>query len=428
MVDKCPSSPTRVGHDGERAVELKPLQAMIYVSILAETDIMMEEYGVIKKDLCNALYLAVDDISRDSNTGEELQRQGVLEVCLAVLFKHSNDAATTNVALYAMNAIISRAGSAAAKLDEMNGIPIIARAIVANRDDIDCQVNGIFLLAAMSQQAGNRNKMREFKILEIVLYFLQAYHSNRNIVCAGCAYLAITGIESYGNRDDMLENGCLEEIMLIMETYKRDDEINTWCAISLYNLSLQSPVVKQLVGDQDGIHILFDSLIFFKDNLKQQIFGFQALRTLIEGNERNAKVFITLRGVELCVRALRVFVEAKQVQIHCVTILCFLAGFGRSYAERVITDGGIEGTIGSMFAIKSCRELQERGIGVLYVLSQVSDDAKSKIVDSGGVDAISKAIKFHIADEKLIDDGTRALRCIGIESCPGKNDICRGFM
>lgn len=404
----------------------KPVRALLLMSMLEQTDIKSSSDGDFVKKLCNAICIEMSEVSNDAQALGQLVDEGIIEVCMAVLYKHARQTTAINAAFFTMASSLVAHAHAATELGELNGIPLVIRAVLATKNDIDCQMNGLSLLSLMAFDNVNRQNMGEFYGTEVVLSCMKAYYSNRDIVCACCAYLVSAGFESHANREVMLKHDCVEGITQVMGLYREDEEINTWCAMILSILSSHSPAAPQTIGSHDGVHALVNMMVLHKESKDMHIYGFETMQKLTEGNERNGKQFVVLRGLELCVRAMRMFADVCTIQISCAGTLRNIARLGKQTVKKVIASGGIDAIALSMTNLRSCRELQEISIAFFYAVAQIGDDAKSKIGDAKGIDAIYGAMKAHSIDEKVVQEGERAIKCIkrGMPSADTQNCAC----
>lgn len=387
-------------------------ETMKYLCLLSETKVESKSDENFVRDLCSAIYSSMDTGSNEVRNLEELEAECILDECMKIFGNFQNNQDAVNVSLYVMTSVVSGRQNAAAKLGSMNVIPMIIEAISRMENDLDCLSNGFFLLAALTQNVCNHSRMIECKAFEVVLGNLHAHEFDRDVVCACCAFIANSGCEVGPNRDSVLKFGGLQGTLLAMEHYKDDVAINTWCAKILCDLSSHSLNVQQLVGAHGGIRTIVEMLILFRDAVSLQTYGYGAIRNMIRENTWNAKEFFSLRGMEVCIQAMRVHRNAKELQIYCIDILSSVAQLSQPCLRRVVGDGCINVTLSSMISLKSCRDLQERAFAFMYVLAKANEQVKQKIVDAHGIDIMLRILKCHISDIKLVDDGVKTITCV----------------
>lgn len=389
----------------------KESKLMAYLTVLSETSIESKSDEVLVRDVCSAIYSAANEARQVATELDNLQSEGILQQCLAVLDNHKNNAAHLSAAMYVMMALCADRGSAQCLLGDLGAIPKIIDVVKNSPDDVACQVSGCSLLSALIQNADNRAKMVENNAFELVLKKLSAFRSHRDMVCACCAFVANAGCESAIYRDAVLKYGGLREIMVVLGMYRKDEVIVTWCAKSLFCMSSQSLKVQQLVGAQNGVSLLFESLVYFRDTHSLQVYGFGTLHNIIKENSWNARELFSMKGIEVCVRAMRAFRSVMMIQLHCVSVLRTIARLGKPCLKQVVSEGGVNATLSSMISMLSCVEYQERAMSFLRMLV-VYDDARQRMVLARGDEIVMRILTSHIWNSQIVEDGIVVVRGI----------------
>jgi hypothetical protein len=201
-----------------------------------------------------------------------------------------------------------------------------------------------------------------------------------------------------------------------MKKNKEHETINTWSVLAIRNLTLNNLQNVETISQLGGVRMIVATILQFKDEQKMQDLALGALANMTNGTDAtslsNASTMVSLRGVEIVVRAMRTFRGSLSIQLSGSSLLSTIASLDSNWAHVVLGDGGLDATLSSMIAFRSSLLLQRNGISLMHTLLLLGESGRAKIVAAHGLDAISVALKTHIRDEALVEMGVLTRRLL----------------
>ncbi|CAJ1435408.1 unnamed protein product, partial [Effrenium voratum] len=261
-------------------------------------------------------------------------------------------------------------------------------------------------------------RLRLHKAVERALKVMRSFPSNREIVFRGLHLVSNLTTHDGPCVDAIIENSMAPDIMLSLDNFPGDQEMQVLGCRVLRRVYLRAREVtmagcrvvtlgKQLdeVWTFHGLSRVLTSMKLFQENAEIQLECCVLLASIAELLYNNGYATEVFRILEVAIRK-----HAEHAGILCQIIL-IIARLGSSFLNH--EPRGVRTIVEAMARHRSDRELQKTAVRALFTLAK-DELALQACRAGGGTGAIFYAMAAHPDEAQVLQEGARALE----KHCP----------
>lgn len=164
----------------------------------------------------------------------------------------------------------------------------ILRRMEDNKSQPDTMKTCFGILAIMSREEANKNIIAR-EGMEIILAIMISHLDKIDVQESGCDLLWSLAFNNIIIKDIIADNGGASVVISALKKHSKSGDFLKSACGALSNMC-QSKVNQEAVACQGGLRPLVEAINFHQSNGKVLLFVFDALASVIVGNEDNAKM------------------------------------------------------------------------------------------------------------------------------------------
>ena len=262
---------------------------------------------------------------------------------------------------------------------DADGIAPIRAAMMAHRGDLDLQKQGCMLLLSVMKNLPADAELQVKCCRELYNSIYSNQETVQPFVDAGGIDILVASMKGHPNSASLQKYGL---------------GIFRW-------LTKGNVPNKNRIVNAGGIKAITNAMTTHPNNTKLQTTGLCVLENLLI-QEANVKPIVDANGISLASYAMTKYPADARVQRRGCVVLWYIAAHSNGeYTKQIVGADAIALAITAMKSHQDDKELQSRACKLFFFLSKDRREVKDKIIEAGGLESISTAIRIHRLDAVL---------------------------